>query len=365
MKRRCNFSFLVRFFTFAGTLVLAFSAANAMVTYDPDAAAQAAANGTSYVGTHNTAPTEELTEIWNRTVSFGAGTTTYLGTSPDGRHRLLTAAHMSTQSTDKETNIVYGSTGSITTADNKSISLTAEINDYTVLKNANGTDADLKVFSIDADSIGADESVFLSAYNGINNIEIYTGTLYDSFTIQENTYLANRKDLYAVGTGRNLSIGENISYGGRQKQWGNFYANGNWTDTGGNAVFVESFSNSENHPGIQTGMQDSGSGVFVRDSDEKWKLAGVALAIGTNVRLPSNEDDDTENDIDIKTLPVGYEEDSTTEDSAKVCYTYFADLSQYAGQINEIMSIPEPSAFGFLAGTFALAFVSSRRSRRK
>ena len=96
---------------------------------------------------------------------------------------------------------------------------------------------------------------------------------------------------------------------------------------------------------------DSGSGVFVWDSSEnKWKIAGVTLAVGSNTG--------------IDTSTIGYYEESG-KDSPKTCCTYFADLSQYAPQINAIMAIPEPSAFGLLAGTCALALAASRRRRSR
>ena len=85
----------------AGALSLLFCvpAVNAMVASVCDSETDTA------TARHNTSIPEDasfLNEIWNRTVYFAAGTATYLGTSPDGRHWLLTAAHVSTQSKDKK-----------------------------------------------------------------------------------------------------------------------------------------------------------------------------------------------------------------------------------------------------------------------
>lgn len=347
----------------AGALSLLFCvpAANAMVASVYDSKTDTA------TALHNTSIPDGY-EIWNRTVYFAAGTATYLGTSPDGRHWLLTAAHVSTQSVNKETNIVYGSVGSITTADNKSISLTAEIDDYTILKNANGTNADLKVFSIAADSISEDESIFLSAYNGINNIEIFEGKLYEP--IPENSEYVRVHATYLVGTGQSFSVGDKITTGSRQKQWAQFFMDGYAKTQDGDALFVEEFSNIETS--VQAGMYDSGSGVFIFDqAEQKWKIAGVTLAVDTNVEIPENTDNTKENDIALTTLPADYKENSTVEEgkdsgeTVKVCITYFADLSQYAPQINAIMAIPEPSAFGLLTGTCALVLAASRRRRSR
>ena len=318
MKQRCNFSFPARFFTFAGTLALALSAvpaANAMV---------ASVNGTE---THNLTPTSNITEIWNRTVWIAdngdskGGTATYLGRADDGSHLILTANHVGMNAM------------TITATDGTTYSLSAD-KDWRI-----GT-ADLKIYSVFVDD---ETSEFLDS---LGNIDIYTGTPTTSTT------------LYAVGTGKSSAIGSSYTTGTREKQWAKFKRNNisvsgedgtvSTVDTvsvntaGTTSCYAEVFSNRDTS--FQATQYDSGSGVFVYQNGE-WLLVGTLLAVAGDTKSAT---------------AINY---SGTENS--ICATYFADLSQYAGQINEIMSIPEPSAFGLLAGTCALAVAASRRSRRK
>lgn len=121
------------------------------------------------------------------------------------------------------------------------------------------------------------------------------------------------------------------------------------TSTTTTTCFLEIFSKG----GIcmQAGEQDSGSGVFVKNG-ESWEIAGVAIAVDGTVSTSTT---------------VGFCEDASSE-SPKTCVTYFADLSVYANQINDVMTatlIPEPSAFGLAAGALALAFAATRRKRRR
>ncbi|MBQ9758872.1 MAG: hypothetical protein IJW12_03770 [Opitutales bacterium] len=327
MKQRCNFSFPARFFTFAGTLALALSAvpaANAMVAsiYEE----KFFGFSTSVTETHNTdysTATTDISEIWNRTVWIAGdgGTATYLGRAADGSHLILTAYHVGMH------------TMTITATDGSTYDLIAN-------KNWRIGTADLKIYSVFVDDETSD---FLDS---LGNIDIYTGTPTTS------------TELYTVGTGKSTAIGSSYTTGTREKQWAEFKRNNisvsgedgtvSTVDTvsvntaGATNCYAEVFSNKETS--FQATQYDSGSGVFVYQNGE-WLLVGTLLAVAG----------DTES-----ATAINY---SGAENS--VCFTLFADLSQYAGQINEIMSIPEPSAFGLLAGTFALAVAVSRRSRKK
>ncbi|MBP3303113.1 MAG: hypothetical protein J6L64_08295 [Opitutales bacterium] len=327
MKRRCNFSLPARFFTFAGTIALAFSAvpaANAMVVsiYEE----KFFGFSTSVTETHNTdysAAATDISEIWNRTVWIegDGGTATYLGRAADGSHLILTANHIGMHAM------------TITATDGSIHKLTAN-------KNWRIGTADLKIYSV---SVDAEASDFLDS---LGDIDIYTGTPTTSTA------------LYTVGTGKSTAIGSNYTTGTREKQWAEFKRNNISSSNEDGSVstvntvpvstsgttdcYAEVFSNKETS--FQATQYDSGSGVFVYQNGE-WLLVGTLLAIAG----------DTES-----ATAINY---SGAENS--VCFTLFADLSQYAGQINAIMAIPEPSGFGLLAGTLTLAFAASRRSRKK
>lgn len=327
MKRLCNFFFPSRFFTLAGTVALAFSAvpaANAMVAsiYEE----KFFGLSTSVTETHNTdysTATTDISEIWNRTVWIAGdgGTATYLGRAADGSHLILTANHVG----------MYSMT--ITATDGSTYDLTAN-------KNWRIGTADLKIYSV---SVNTETSDFLDS---LGNIDIYTGTPTTS------------TELYTVGTGKSTAIGSAYTTGTREKQWAEFKRNNiSVTDENGTVstvatvsvntsgttdCYAEVFSNKDTS--FQATQYDSGSGVFVYQNG-KWLLVGTLLAVAGDTTSATT---------------VNY---SGTENS--VCFTLFADLSQYADQINAIMAIPEPSAFGLLAGTFALAFAASRRSRKK
>lgn len=289
---------------------------------------------------HNTDPTEDflgyttsenITEIWNRTVTLGAGTGTYLGNF-GGTRWVLTAAHVSSLS------------GTIVTDDGKSITLSygGEVHENfkTIVEDTEYT-ADLKLFSVSAKDEASAQ--YLDYLDSLGNIEIYSGALYSS------------TPLYCVGTGLSLTIGSSYESGSRKKQWGEFYHDSSKLDlTGtalsstqdpwGSATFKEIFSETENS--IQCGAQDSGSSVFVKNSDTgRWETVGIAIAVGPN--------DSSGN--------VGYENGTTVTNPT--CTTQFTYLSYYASQIYAI--IPEPSAFGLLAGIFALGFAGTRRRKRK
>lgn len=325
MKPCCNFFFRSRLLSLTGTLALPFfavPAANAMV---------ASVNGTE---THNLTPTNNLTEIWNRTVWTGNGTATYLGQNADGQHLILTAAH------------VGASSLSITSADNNTYNLTSAGTSWRLTNTGDSSKADLQIIAVTANTSAGEK--FLET---LGNIEIASG-----ITTQTDR-VGQPSTLYAVGTGRSTEIGGNpMDESGtypREKQWAEFTAyqkeselvnstTANGTVIGTTACYTETFSNTETS--FQGTVQDSGSGVFVYQNGE-WLLVGTLIGIGGNSETATT---------------VGYIE---TENS--ICATYFADLSRYADQINAIMAIPEPSAFGLLAGTCVLAFAASRRSRKK
>lgn len=338
MEHRCNFFFPSRFFALAGTLALAFSAvpaADAMVAsiYEKEHIWSTP----TITETHNTdysGATANISEIWNRTVWTGNGTATYLGQNANGQHLILTAAH------------VGASSLSITSADNNTYKLTSAGTSWRLTNTSDSSKADLQVIAVTANTSAGEK--FLET---LGNIEIAS-----EITTQTDLF-GQPSTLYAVGTGRSTKIGGNpMDESGtypREKQWAEFTAyqkeselvdstTGNGTVIGTTACYTEIFSNAETS--FQGTVQDSGSGVFVYQNGE-WLLVGTLIGIGGNSETATT---------------VGYKE---TENS--VCATYFADLSQYADQINAIMAIPEPSAFGLIAGTFALAFAASRRSRKK
>lgn len=327
MKSSPNFFFPSRFFALAGTLALAFSAvpaADAMVAsiYEREHIWSTP----TITENHNTdysGATANISEIWNRTVWIAddGGTATYLGRAADGSHLILTANHVGMHSM------------SITTTDGSTYDLTAN-------KNWRIGTADLKIYSV---SVNTETSEFLDS---LGNIDIYTGTLTTS------------TNLYSVGTGKSTAIGSAYTTGTREKQWAEFKRNNiSVTDENGTVstvatvpvntygtteCYAEVFSNKETS--FQATQYDSGSGVFVYQNG-KWLLVGTLLAVAGDTASATT---------------INY---SGTENS--VCITYFADLSQYAPQINAIMAIPEPSAFGLLAGTCALGLAASRRRRSR
>lgn len=287
--------------------------------------------------THNTdysGATANISEIWNRTVWTGNGTATYLGRNANGQHLILTAAH------------VGASSLSITSADNNTYKLTSAGTSWRLTNTSDRSKADLQIIAVTANTSAGEKFLETLGNIGIAS-EITTQT--DRFG-QPST-------LYAVGTGRSTKIGGNpMDESGtypREKQWAEFTAyqkeselvdstTGNGTVIGTTACYTEIFSNAETS--FQGTVQDSGSGVFVYQNGE-WLLVGTLIGIGGNSKTATT---------------VGY-----TETENSVCATFFADLSQYAPQINAIMAIPEPSAFGLLAGTCALGFAASRRRRSR
>lgn len=301
---------------------------------------------------HNTDPTEDflentpsenITEIWNRTVTLGAGTGTYLGNF-GGTRWVLTAAHVSSVS------------GTIETADGKNITLSHGGEQHETFKTTIGGNeyiADLKLFSVSATG---ESAKYLDYLDSLGNIEIYTNPL------------SSTSPLYCVGTGKSLAIGSSYASGTPQKEWGEFFHDSSELNLVGTALnstqepwvsvaFEENFSKEENS--IQCGAQDSGSGVFVKNSNTgKWEVVGIAIAVDTNVFIDANED----NKNDVNPSAVGFSEDSTDSASARICETKFTYLSAYASQIYAI--IPEPAAFGLLAGIFALGFAGTRRRRK-
>lgn len=295
------------------------------------------------VPTHNKSATNYVSEIWNRTVTLGAGTGTYLGNF-GGTRWVLTAAHVSSLS------------GTIVTDDGKSITLSYGGETYETFKTTIGGNehiADLKLFSVSATG---ESAKYLDYLDSLGNIEIYTNPL------------SSTSPLYCVGTGKSLAIDFSYDSGDLQKEWGEFFHDSSELNLVGTALsptqkpwvsiaFEENFSKEENS--IQCGARDSGSGVFVKNSNTgKWEVVGIAIAVDTNVFIDANEDDKN----DVNPSAVGFSEDSTDSASARICETKFTYLSAYASQIYAI--IPEPSAFGLLAGIFALGVAGTRRRRK-
>ena len=268
---------------------------------------------------HNTVATDYVSEIWDRTVQFSAGTGTYLGKSADGKHWVLTAAH------------VPVGNGTIVTSTGEVIGLSAATETPVLFYNQDGTQADLKMFSV---VVEGDSEDYL---NGLGNIKIHMGEL------------TSGTSFYCVGTGVSLTMRSGLSSGARGKEWGEAV----WGDhklerksvqkpyTGyqyTSAVFSETFS--ENGASIQVGSSDSGCGAFVKNG-ESWEMIGVAITVAPN---------------SAKGQTIGY-----IENPNSVCSTNFVDLSAYATQIYTV--VPEPSLFGLAAGFFALGLAGARRRR--
>lgn len=307
----------------AGTVVCsAMPLANAMVASGGD------------TGTHHAA-TGYVAEIWNRTVYIGTensgGTGTYLGQSADGRCWVLTAAHVSVGAM------------SVATTSTSSFSLTTT-GDVVEITNSDGTVADLKLVAVNKN---AEYTSFLEGQRYTNPIGIYSGSL------------TTTTPLYTVGTGRSSAIGSTISSEPRQKEWAGFTADEmlnaetkKGSTTWVTSCYVELFQSEKT--GFQACTYDSGSGVFIYGGAETGRqVVGVNLAVagynGTEF---------------VSSLGnIGYMENAS-ENNILTCSTFFANLSLYAEQINAVMAIPEPSAFGCLAGTFALALAASSRRRR-
>lgn len=315
----------------AGTLAVLFAAvpaANAMV---------ASVNGTETHNTDYSTASTGISEIWNRTVRLAGGTGTYLGKDGNGTHYILTANHVN-----------VGSSASISATGDTSYTLTVNSSNSTQLAASDGTKADLKVVAVSGD---AQTCAYLDTLGAI-------GILRDSMFFQDTTGLSRVRTAYVVGTGCSSDIGKSYSQGTRQKEWASFnpdyiVSDGNYyrktwvsSPTGTTQCYAENFSNTGNS--FQGCSNDSGSGVFVYANNE-WLLAGTLIAVGMTVSGATT---------------IGYAENASDSEPL-VCHTYFADLSQYADQINAILAIPEPSAFGLFAGTLALAFAASRRRRSR
>lgn len=315
---------------FAGTLTATFAAvpaANAMVASVYESAF--GGRGGTATETHNTEASDYVASVWNRTLQLNGGTGTYLGQGADGTYYILTAAHVSTTgsvslTTSSGVTYKYTTTGTAT-------KLTQSASGSSV------TYADLQVVAITSS-----DSAALDYLTSLGSIGIY-----------ENSISTNT-ELYTVGTGKSCSIGDSYasSTASRQKEWALFYRNdldseSSWDKQNGSyktTCYVEIFSNQKTS--FQGCSMDSGSGVFVCDADV-WYLAGVLLYVAGNANGATT---------------IGYSENAS---SGEYIYaTFFADLSVYADQISAIMAIPEPSAFGLLAGTLSLAVVAARRRRK-
>ena len=285
--------------------------------------------------TNFTTAATDISEIWNRTIRTGNGTAVYLGKNEAGQHLILTAEHVSTNNL------------SIAADDGSTYTLSATGTEWR-LTNSDGSGADLQIVAVNTNDVSSEH--FL---NSLDNISVC------------ESYISLEQNLYAVGTGKSTSVGSSYQTGTREKQWAIFsrdrYEVNNSGETayydlventdenyGTTTCFVEKFS--DKNTSFQATEQDSGSGVFVYDSSAgEWLLTGTILYVGGTTSDAKN---------------IGYAENNSAENPV-VFYTFFADLSQYADQINAIMAIPEPSTFGLLAGTLAIGIAAIRRSRRR
>lgn len=312
--------------------------------------------------THNTTSTDDVAEGWNRTVQTSTGTATYIGQAADGTYLFLTASHVSTSTS---------TTFTISSSDGTSYSYSYAGTSWQ-LTNDDGSYTDLKIVAVTGKTTAA-----TSYLDSLGNISVYTGSL------------SQTSSVYTVGTGYSISVGGSYTGGSRVKQWAEFYPNAISSSTSGagpnqtttvtmtasvtttsstaTTCYIEIFTETEtltetsgfgpnststtySLDSFQGASGDSGSGVFVEVDGETY-ICGVLLAIAAY-----------QGDSSSDSFTVGYYEGGTEN---VYCYTYFADLSVYADQIATIMAIPEPSAFGFLAGTFALAFCAARSRRRR
>lgn len=312
--------------------------------------------------THNTTCTDDVAEGWNRTVKTSTGTATYIGQADDGTYLFLTASHVTTSDSTSFT---------ISTSDGTSYSYSYAGTSWQ-LTNSDGSNTDLKIVAVTGTTTAA-----TSYLDSLGSISVYTGSL------------SQTTSAYTVGTGYSISVGSSYTGGSRVKQWAEFSPNAFSTTTSGagpnqtttvtmtadietysgttTTCYVEIFTETETISessgfgpnsttttyeidSFQGAAGDSGSGVFVEVDGETY-ICGVLLAIAAY-----------QGDSSSDSYTVGYYEGGTEN---VYCYTYFADLSVYADQIATIMAIPEPSAFGFLAGTFALAFCAARSRRRR
>lgn len=201
-----------------------------------------------------------------------------------------------------------------------------------------GPSTDIKLWKV-----SDDDKTATNFLGSLGNIGIFTGTL------------TTETPLYLLGTGRSVEIGgsfldeKNFK---REKQWGELSYD-NYEDTGemnhsysNTHDYIEYFSKKENS--VQAGVQDSGSGVFVR-TENGWQIVSTTSSVAGN---GGNN--------------VGFAEDANN-DSNKITYaTYFSALPFYAEKINAITGIvaPEPAAFGLFAGTAMLVFAAARRRRK-
>ena len=100
-------------------------------------------------------PPSGLEEIWNRTAQLAGGTGTYLGKSADGTRWMLTANH------------VKDNSGVIATTDGGGIAL-SYAGTARVLKNPDGSDADLRLVAV---SVSGEGAAYLDALGDIGRIQ--------------------------------------------------------------------------------------------------------------------------------------------------------------------------------------------------
>ncbi len=295
----------------------------------------------------NTSSNSVVAEIWDRTAYLSAGTGVFVGADGDGNYYILTAAHVTTTSGT--------STVSITASDGTVYTYT--VVSSTILTNSDGSSADLKMVSITSSDAAA-----LAYLDSLGTISVYSETLAASSTSGFGPFAkTTTTTLYAVGTGIASSVGSSYNSGTRKKTWGEFtfsstelansgtVSNGNYSTS----CYLEIFSSSGT--AIQGCSQDSGSGVFI-ETEDGWALVGIVLYVAAATTSSGTT--------------INYAENASSEGG--VCYTYYANLSDYADQISEILSyssgeilVPEPNFFGIFVGLFALFFAGTTRNFRR
>ncbi len=298
--------------------------------FAPSLRAMVAFNGSELV--HNYDPSDctsaNISELWNRTVYLDSGSGVYLGKDASGQSWVLTDAHVSS---------VGKGYINFDTGNGAYVDVTAISDKDVVLKNSDGSDADLKLLAV---NLSGTESA-ISALDNYGNLKICTGSLAG-------------KTLYTVGTGMSPTISDSMNpqSGFRDKQWAEFsvaensqgYISRDFAGGLPTVCYMTEFT--QEKPSVIACLNDSGCGIFVQGEQKEWLLVGTMEGIfgkfsGDYIVYAESE-------------------------AAGFCYTAFSNLSVYADQIYEIIGtpIPEPSAFGLLAGAGAAALVAARRRRR-